>query len=182
MRRSSDRLNFIITIPIPVRRRLLSEYRPRCGTCFIVSEAIVWQMDQQSKGNKRVFTMPWHYCPYSSRVVVRDENSPFIRLILDLLHFCTCFPLDRTQDIWRKHNVIFVACNNHMFPGRPFYSSIPYGCRVICVWSEVINMVDVTVSYNNSPPSPAAPPPPPPPCGCHQGVTGVLLTTASWTT
>ena len=35
LRRSSDRLRFIMGIPIPVRRRLLSEWRPwnRCRTC-----------------------------------------------------------------------------------------------------------------------------------------------------
>ena len=37
LRRSSDRLRFIMGIPIPVRRRLLSEYSPRCNFLFIMS-------------------------------------------------------------------------------------------------------------------------------------------------
>ena len=62
LRRSSDRLRFIMWIPIPVRRRFLSEQRPWCwAPCQIIISCDTNNVNEPLFSTRKDFNYVWHH-------------------------------------------------------------------------------------------------------------------------
>ena len=71
LRRSSDRLGFIMGIPIPLRRRLLSEQRPWRLLC-IISPYLSWLLYWYWGNHMIMMVIIWSYDACASEVTPED--------------------------------------------------------------------------------------------------------------
>ena len=116
LRRSSDRLRFITGIPIPVRRRLLSEYRPWTGQMSpVVMHKRNYPIEEDwhvlhefFRRLKRISHLAWmfyqiHLCIYCPTTFCRSElqgKKP------DHMSICQSLGTHQILDTW-FHSVMF---------------------------------------------------------------------------